>query len=105
MNNQEYASYIHQKLSKHLQNVRLIRSETENQPNNNFVIIFDINNIQISFVKDRGYLNGEILQKGNYVPYWKLDKSLQNIWLESTDDIDLIINFLVKNKDDIFKEE
>lgn len=104
MNNQEYVDYIHSKLLEYFPDILIEKSITENLPNDNFIVIFENHGVKISFVKDRGYLNGEIMKDNKYTSFTKIDNSIQNIWLEGTKDIDLIVKSLINKKDEIFKE-
>lgn len=102
MENSEYVQYIHHRLKESFPDLLLLESETENQPNDNFWALFSVNGVKISFVTDRSSFGGKIIIDNAFIPFWKLDDSLQNIWLVNTNDTDPIIDYLVENRDELF---
>ncbi len=63
---------------------------------------FEKDGIQLTFVYDKGFISGEIIDGDKYIPYWKLDRSMSNLWLEGTENVDKIINYLSKHRRELF---
>ena len=102
MKNIDYINYIENELAKNFSEIHLIK-KTESQPNGGFKVIFKLFDCEIWFYKEKGFLEGGLLREGSFTPWHHFDKSLQNIWLENTDNIDIIINSLVKHKNAFYK--
>lgn len=105
MKNIDYVNYIENKLIEKFEGIHIIEKRYENLPNDAFSIIFEKKGTRLSFIYDRGYINGEVIKGSEYTPYWKLDNSLTNLWLVGTLNIDKIIDFLYEHRSEIFPEE
>ena len=102
MNRIEHINYIEKKVLDTFDGIKLKGKFFENQPNDAFILSFEKDGIQLTFVYDKGFINGEIIDGDKYIPYWKLDSSMSNLWLEGTENVDKIINYLSKHRRELF---
>lgn len=102
MNRIEYINYIEKKVLDTFSGIKLTQKLYENQPNDAFILLFEKEVIQLSFIYDRGFINGEIKDGDIYIPYWKISSSLTNLWLNGTENIDKIVDYLSKHRSELF---
>lgn len=104
MKNIDYIDFIEKRVKEKFEGIELREKLYEGQPNDAFIVFFEKADIKLSFIYDRGFINGEIIRGDEYIPYWKIDSSLTNLWLDGTENIDKIINYLHKYRNRLFPE-
>lgn len=104
MKNIDYINYIEKRIKEKFEGIELIEKLYEGQPNDAFLVFFEKANIRLSFIYDRGYINGEIIKGDEHIPYWKINNSLTNLWLKDTENIDKIIDYLFEHRNRLFPE-
>lgn len=67
-------------------------------------LVYEYRGIKISYVHDRGYIEGEVIKDGTFIPFSKINPLLTNLRL-SIENINLIIDFLARHKDELFPED
>ncbi|WP_157730663.1 hypothetical protein [Arenibacter algicola] len=97
MKNRELIQHIEDKLKTKFDDIHLEETTYLNEESSSFSARFKIGDNSIIFVKDRGYIEVEILKEGEYTLIENLNKELNDLKF-SLENIDRIIEFLGRIK-------
>ena len=96
MNNIKSIDFIGEKLKDRFGEVSLVKTLNYNENNGSFSAKYVIGNILISFVRDRGYLEVQILSGSEYTSLNYLDSSFRNLRF-TEENIEMVIDYIDVN--------
>jgi hypothetical protein len=96
MNNVRSINYIGKRLKERFGEASLVKTLNCNENNGSFSAKYGVGNILISFVRDRGYLEVQILRGTNYTSLNSLDPSFRNLRFNE-ENIEMILDYIDDN--------
>ncbi|GAB7087159.1 hypothetical protein [Marinifilum fragile] len=101
MRDQDIFDYIDRKISEaELPGIKLLKKEITGHGFSLFE--YEYNGVKINLVIDRGFLEGEIYKNGNYISLSEFNPLLRDLE-KNIENADLIVNYIIRSRDVIFK--